>query len=64
MSEAEAQQLGNRIFELDDSIYALTIVDGVGRMIWQSVSKNMPQVAFRQEPSDTNMRNYTSQVAI
>ena len=64
ITEGEAQKLGNRIFEMDHSIYALTVVDGVGRLIWQAISKSMPQNAYRQEPSESAIRNYTSQLAV
>lgn len=64
MSEGEAEQLGNRVFDLDKSIYALSIVDGVGQLIWQTVGKNLPESAFRQEPSESSLKNYPAQVAI
>lgn len=64
MTEGEAQQLGIRILDLDKSIYAVPIVDGIGQLMWQSVGKNMPQSAFREEPSESTMKNYTAQVVI
>ena len=49
---------------MDKSIYALSVVDGVGQLIWQAVGESMPESAFKQEPSENSMKNYTAQVAI